>query len=170
MEHATVRQSPSVLRRSRPICVAAALCVLLTACSDPPRPRTFAEFMDDAIARDGTLARCNGEPDGALQDLECANARRAATTIALRQERERRETLERESQRKIDELKQTMLDHERIAREAALAAARAEREAYEALWRQRGGPPEPVYGPVQAPAPPGDGLSLIEIPPNLGTP
>ena len=50
--------------------------------------------MDDDIARDGTLARCNENRDETLNDIECANARRAAAAIALRAERERREALE----------------------------------------------------------------------------
>jgi hypothetical protein len=103
--------------------------------------------MEDAIARDGTLARCNEDPEGTMEDIECAHARRAAVSIALRVERERREALEIESQRKIEELKQEMVERERIAREAALAAARAEREAYEALWRERGVVPDDVFGP-----------------------
>jgi len=102
--------------------------------------------MDDSIARDGTLARCNQDPDGTADDIECAHARRASLSIALGQERERRETLEVESQRKIEELKLEMVERERIAREAALAAARAEREAYEAMWRERGAMPDEVFG------------------------
>jgi hypothetical protein len=77
----------------------------------------------------------------------------------LRQERDRRETFERESQRKIEELKLEMVERERIAREAALAAARAEREAYEAMWRRSGLIPDDVFGPESAPAPAGDPLT-----------
>jgi hypothetical protein len=127
------------------------LCLLLAAC-EQPEPRTFAFFMDDSIARDGTLARCNEDPIGTTDDIECAHARRAALSIALRQERERREALEIESQRKIEELKQEMVERERIAREAALAAAREEREAYEAMWRERGAVPDEVFGTQSAAA------------------
>jgi hypothetical protein len=127
-------------------CAPVGLCLLLVAC-DEPVPRTFADFMEDSIARDGTLARCNANPEGTLHDLECAQARRAAASIALREEREKRAALELESQRKIDDLKQEMLERERIATEVALAAARAEREAYEAMWRARGAVPDEVFGP-----------------------
>jgi hypothetical protein len=123
-------------------------CLALAGCERPPEPRTFADFMDDSIARDGTLARCNKDPDGTMEDIECAHARRAALSIALSQERERREALEIESQRKIEELKAEMVERERIARDAALAAARAERDAYEAMWRERGVVPDDVFGPV----------------------
>ena len=112
------------------------LGLLLTAC-EKPRPRTFSDFMDDQIAREGTLVRCDTAPDVTQQDIECANARRAEATIALRLERERREQLELESQRKIDELSQRIAERERLARDAAREAVEAQREAYEALWRER---------------------------------
>lgn len=130
------------------------LCLLVAAC-EQPEPRNFSVFMEDSIARDGTLARCNQDPDGTADDIECAHARRAAVSIALRQERERREALEIESQRKIEQLMQEMLERERIAREEALAAARAEREAYEALWRERGVEPDQASGSEAA----GNGLA-----------
>ena len=122
------------------------LCLVLAAC-ERPEPRGYSVFRDDSIARDGTLARCNNDPEGTADDIECAHARRASIAIALREEREQRERLEIESQRKIEELKREMVERERIAREEALAAARAEREAYEAMWRQRGAVPDEVFGP-----------------------
>jgi hypothetical protein len=147
-------QSTSDPRRALLPCATLGLCLLLVAC-ERPQPRSFADFMEDSIARDGTLARCNEDPAATLQDIECAHARRASSAIALRQERDRRETFERESQRKIEELKLEMVERERIAREAALAAARAEREAYEAMWRRSGLIPDDVFGPESAPAPTG---------------
>ena len=134
----------------RALGAALGICLLLAAC-ERPEPRSFAVFMDDSIARDGTLARCNQDPEGTTDDIECAHARRAAATIALRQERDRRQALEVESQRKIEELKQEMVERERIAREAALAAAREERETYEAMWRRSGVVPDDVFGPESAP-------------------
>jgi hypothetical protein len=95
--------------------------------------------MEDRIAREGTLAHCEQIPNEAQLDIECANARRAQAAIALRLERERRETLERESERKIEALNQRIVERERLAREAARQAVDAEREAYEALWRERAG-------------------------------
>lgn len=138
--------------------MAVALCALLTACGKVP-PRTFADFMEDRIAMDGTIAYCNENREETLNNIECANARRAAAAIALRLERERREAFELESERKLEALRQEMAERERIVREAALAAARAEREAYEAMWRGES------LGPVAAP--PTDSLSLIRLPPSL---
>jgi len=68
------------------------------------RPITFEEFMDDPIARDGTLVRCNQDRAATAADIECDNARRAAAAIALREEESRRDELELESTRKIEQL------------------------------------------------------------------
>ena len=146
MQRKARHNAPSSRRRPG---AALGLCLLLAAC-DRPEPRSFAVFMEDSIARDGTLARCNQDPEGTADDIECAHARRASVSIALSHERERREALELESQLKIEALKQEMVERERIAREAALAAARAEREAYEAMWRERGAVPDEVFGPQAA--------------------
>jgi hypothetical protein len=95
--------------------------------------------MEDPIAREGTLARCNRERETTEDDLECANARRAAAAIALREERERREALEAESERRIAALRAEVERERATAREAqALAEANA-RAAYDAQWRDRDG-------------------------------
>ena len=146
-------------------CAVVGLCLALAACVEP-RPRTFADFMEDPIARDGTLARCKEHAEDALTDIECSNASRAAQAIALRQERERREELERESKRQIEELKAQMVERERIAREQALEEARAEKEAYEALWRQQHGMAADGSASLE-PEAPKDGLSLIDLPSTL---
>jgi hypothetical protein len=140
--------------------------LLLTAC-EKARPRTFADFMDDQIAREGTIAHCNENPVETAADIDCANARRAAATIALRAERERHDELERESERKLEALREEMAERERIVRDSTLAAARAEREAYEKLWR--GGSPDPgtAAGAATVADEPSDRLSLIELPPQL---
>ena len=109
------------------------LAVLLSACEEQ-QPRTFAEFMDDRIAREGIISFCNQTPSESATNIECANARRAAAAVALRAERERREDLERESARKLEAMRLEMAERERIVRETTLAAARAEREAYERRW------------------------------------
>lgn len=137
----------------------AALCFGLAGCAEP-EPRSFAEFMEDRIAREGTLVRCDANRQEALGDIECANARRAMAVIALRQEREWRADLERESEAKMEALAREMAERERIAREAALAAARAEREAYEEMWPRQ-------EGANTVPAEPEDQLSLIQLPDRL---
>lgn len=117
----------------------------LTACDDP-QPISFSVFMDDPIARDGTLARCNEDREATVADIECANARRAAAAIALREERARREALELESERKLAELR-AQVEHERAAaREAQLLAEAAARAAYDAQWELRGAAPVAIDG------------------------
>jgi hypothetical protein len=65
----------------------------VAACSPQPGPRSVLDFMEDGLARDGVLTRCNsGRDDG---DVECANARRAAATLAIEAERERSVDFER---------------------------------------------------------------------------
>jgi hypothetical protein len=121
------------------IAAAGLLCIVLSGCEEPP-PITFEEFMEDDIARDGTLARCNQSREATLNDIECANARRAASTVALRDERRRREELEIDSARKIEELRDRIARQEEAFREAQVAAEAAARAAYEQQWQLlRGG-------------------------------
>jgi hypothetical protein len=107
---------------------------LLTAC-EKPLPRNFADFTEDRIAREGTLARCNMTPEATLHDIECAHARRAASAIALRNERERREALELESEQKLAALRSEFAARERAQQAATVVALANEKAAYEALWR-----------------------------------
>ena len=120
--------------------------------------------MEDRIAMDGTIAHCNQNPEATINDIECANARRASVAIALRQERERHEALELESERKLEALRNEMVERERIVRETTLAAARAEREAYEALWREVSRSSQDQSGNTEFVTHPADRLSLIELP------
>lgn len=135
----------------------------LAACDRPP-PRTFNDFMEDSIAREGTLARCNQDRDATLNDLECANARRAAAAVAVREERERQARLALESQRKLLALRAD------AARQQEAEERAAAEGAYEAHWRDAKAPapsqdvpptgnehaagPAPAFGaPIGAPLP-----------------
>jgi hypothetical protein len=92
------RESGLGLRAGIALLVAAAL----TACAPPqPEPRTVLDFMDDGLAREGVLTRCNQNRDATLADEECANARRASAAVALVAERARESGLERESETKL---------------------------------------------------------------------
>jgi len=78
------------------------LAAVVVACAPPqPEPRSVLDFMEDGLARDGVLTRCNRDRDEALDEVECANARRAATTLALEAERVRAAEFDRESERKL---------------------------------------------------------------------
>lgn len=111
----------------------AAVVVALGGC-EQPRPLTFTEFMEDEFARDGTLVRCNADRQATAGDIECANARRAAMAIALREERARREELEAESERLRAELRARIAQQQEAERRAREAAEAAEHLAYEAQW------------------------------------
>jgi len=130
---------------------------LLVGCEEP-QPISFAEFMDDAIARDGTLARCNENREETLNDIECANARRAAAAIALREERARREALELESERKLAALREQVERQRAAAREAQQLADAAARAAYDAQWDTLDSAPvgldgQPLTEPLATPDP-----------------
>lgn len=129
------------------ILVALSLCA---ACSPPP-PRSYDFFFQDSIARDGALARCDRDPDAA-RDIECANARRAATAVQLQEERSRRQLLERESEQKLEALRQQFAAEQRAAREAEAAAIAAAKAAYEAQWQDERSQDPPAEGAAAAPA------------------
>lgn len=158
---------PTLFKPRPTRCACAVVGVLLAAlaagCVEPP-PRSFHEFMDDRIAREGVLARCgrDGEP---RDDVECANARRAAATIALRKERERRKELARESERKIEALREQVERREAAAREAEAAARRAYDEQWESGAAGTVVTPDPDKAAAAADAEaPGDGLAPIAPP------
>jgi len=73
----------------------------VTACAPQSGPRSVLDFMEDGLARDGVLTRCNRNSDKSLDEVECANARRAATTLAVEAERVRAAEFDRESERKL---------------------------------------------------------------------
>jgi len=65
-------------------CVAA---VVLSASACSPRPippMTISDLMEDRVALDGVLMKCNGNPQKARSDLDCANARIAIERLAAR--------------------------------------------------------------------------------------
>lgn len=107
-----------------------AAALLLSACVDGPAPRTYDLFLIDKIARDGKIASCDRDALAAQRDIECANARRAATAVQLGEERRRREALERESASKIEALRREF----EAQRAAAATAAAAEAAAYDEMW------------------------------------
>jgi hypothetical protein len=99
--------APVAIRRQREsglrLRLGAALltAAVLAACAPDPKPRTVFDFMEDGLAREGVLTRCNRDRDATLADEECANARRAAAAVALEAERARESELERSSEAKL---------------------------------------------------------------------
>lgn len=121
----------------------------IAGCSTPPpEPRTFFFFMEDGIAREGVLARCNQDREATANDAECNNARRAAAAIAVEQERARSAELEAESERKLLALRARAAREAEAQQQAEAAARAAEEQAYEDQWRE----PEPAEGTLSLPA------------------
>ena len=112
----------------------------LVACQQEHGPRTINAFMEDGLARDGVLARCNQDPAASERDVECDNARRAAAAVAARDAdaaRPRSGDLARQSERKM----LAMRERDSRTQEAQVQAAadeRAQSDAkYEAQWREQ---------------------------------
>jgi len=103
--------------------------------------------MEDGLAREGVLARCNQDRTASENDPECENARRAAATIGASSDRERSQNYERESSRKLEELRDRAARRQQAEEQAAAAAKVAEKEAYEAQWREKSAA-SPADGPT----------------------
>jgi hypothetical protein len=111
----------------------------VAACAPEPEPRSVLDFMEDGLAREGVLTRCNQDRDATLDEVECANARRAAAAVALARDAERSADLERESERKLVALRERAEQAAVAEREAAAAMRAAAEAAYEAQWRDPSG-------------------------------
>lgn len=112
---------------------------MLAACAPQPEPRTVLDFMDDGFARDGVLTRCNQDRDATLNDVECANARRAAATIALEAERARAGQREQASEAVLLALRERDAREAAAEQQQAVAARAAAEAAYEARWPDSAG-------------------------------
>lgn len=126
---------------------------LIAGCIEEPRPRSYLEFMEDPIAREGTLARCNQDRDATADDPECTNARRAASTAAARAEAARADQHEAESDLKREALRDRIALQQASAQRAEEAAQREQEAAYDAQWSEgQQQPSSPEFG-VSASAP-----------------
>jgi len=67
-------------------CLAAA--ILCTAACSPRRipPMSVSDLMDDRVALDGVLMKCNQDPGKARTDSDCLNARIAIDRLASKDE------------------------------------------------------------------------------------
>jgi hypothetical protein len=117
-----------------------AVAVWVVACEQPSKPRSYEFFMEDGLAREGVLARCNQDRKVSVDDQECANARRAAAALAANGEHERAQGYERESERKLAALRDRSARQQQAEEQAAAAAKAAESEAYESQWRGKKAP------------------------------
>jgi hypothetical protein len=142
------------------------LAAALAACAPEPEPRTVIDFMDDGLAREGVLTRCNRNRDETLTDVECANARRAAAAVALEAERARAPRLEQESEAKLLALRERQ-ELQTVAEQDAQAAARAAADAaYEARWRD---PARPSTADASSSATPAFGTPVGPVMPSMSS-
>lgn len=70
--------------KSMIICGCVAAAVVSTAACSPRRipPMTVADLMEDRVALDGVLMKCNRDPGKASRDSDCLNARIAIERLA----------------------------------------------------------------------------------------
>jgi hypothetical protein len=112
------------------------IAVLGAACDQQAaRPRSFEYFKEDGLAREGALVRCNQDRAATENDIECANARRAAVAVAAQVEASRRGERAAESERKLAALRDRVGREDLALQEAEAAARAAADAAYEAQWR-----------------------------------
>ena len=119
------------------------------------RPRSFDYFKEDGLAREGVLARCNLDRDASEKDIECANARHAASVVEAELEQARSGELAAQSERKLAAMRERYARAEQAEHEAALAAKAAAEAAYEAQWRdsKADAKPKPANDAADAQAP-----------------
>ena len=141
-------RSLSAIARCRAVIVAIAGGLLLTACIEEPPPRSMLEFMEDSIAREGTLVRCNADREETAGDLECINARRAAAALAARADAGKRDELEAQSEARLRAARQRYEAQQAAARQAEVAATAEEQIVYESQWVGEPGVEEPAEQPT----------------------
>jgi len=91
--------------------------------------------MDDGIAREGVLARCNQDRQASARDEECENARRASATLAAGEDKRSAASLEKESARKLSALRDRQVREQEAEQEAAAVAKAAADADYDANFR-----------------------------------
>ncbi|MEO0996672.1 MAG: EexN family lipoprotein [Pseudomonadota bacterium] len=133
----------------------AAIALVLGACSPEPPPRKVSEFLEDPIALEATLSRCNADRSRSRDDVECKNAREAGKRISTAEEEERQRLLEEESRRKLEAIRRRNEAMDQRRREAEEAARRLEELQYEQQFA-------PVEGAEPGAAAPGPAASEPE--------
>ena len=93
---------------------------IMAGCSEPPPPVSVTEFMENPRLLEATMVRCGQNRSEMKYESECVNAREAVNRLEIVAERERRQQLEAQSERKRQALRRTQ--------EAAAAARRRSEE------------------------------------------
>ena len=104
--------------------------VLVSGCNNEPPPRTVQEFIDNPIMLEAAVVRCSQNRSESRYDAECVNARQAVSIIEAKEERARRDALERQSAAKREALWRTQKAAAEARRRAAESAARRREAEY----------------------------------------
>lgn len=105
----------------------------LAAC-EAEAPRSYSEYLEDPIAREATLLRCNSSRDASRGDAECINAKRAAAALAAHNDAEKRRRFEAESERKRAALRERIAARQAAERQQLTEMKRRADAAYEQRW------------------------------------
>lgn len=114
----------------RHVTLLAAGIALVAGCSEPPRPRSVQEFLDNPLVLEAALVRCSRNRSETRYEAECINAREANKIVAAREEAQRRAEFEAQSERKRQALRRA----QQAAAEARRRAAEAQRQREEAAY------------------------------------
>lgn len=119
----------------------AATSLAFAGCIEEPRPRAVTEFLDDPIALEAALTRCNANRTRTRSDPECENARAAVSRIETAEEAKREVELEAQSERKREALRRRQMRAAEARRLAEEQARRREEALYLGeIVEQQGGP------------------------------
>jgi len=151
--------------------------VLLAACAEPPPPVSVADFMENPRLLEATMVRCGQNRTEMKYESECVNAREAVNRLGRAAERERRQQLEAQSERKREALRRTQEAAAAARRRAEEERRRREEAEYLGLFENGApaAPPPATVDPVPAsnaptvdidPAPPAPAEEPVAVPMN----
>ncbi len=98
------------------------------------RPRSYSEYLEDPIAREATLLRCNADRERSRGDAECINAKRAAAALAAQEDGNKRKRFEEQSDRKREALRARIAARQAAELRVQEDAKRRADAAYEQNW------------------------------------
>jgi len=118
---------------------------LLVGCADEVPPPSVHDYLDDPNALEAAVVRCAANRSETRYEAECVNARQAISIIEAKEERQRRDVFEAESDKKRQALRRT----QQAAAEARRRAEDLDRRRKEAAYLAQFGEPPPRDDPVE---------------------
>ena len=101
---------------------------VLSACTNELPPTSVDEFVADRVLLDATLARCDLGSSDSFDDRNCVNARRAVERLWREQEKINAEFREKESERKLQWLREQHDREAALEEQRRLAEEQAEKQ------------------------------------------